>query len=220
MKQNNYSTFSTTLCPPYFHCLTHCKLFECSYLRRSISFCLFCWFLSSVVTRRRLRVIASFSFFRFLNVKIVKLFTLVLVNLITISTLWNTRYLISRYTRYCTLTSSGHNSHAFASVTLALWDLSRKYPLDVSLDCAGGDQLLYVYCGFPEYGLCKEENTQWPFSNENNKLSYQKNDIYPWIVTTRYPVKFVIKPFYCPSPFPLEFTVALQHLCCWLAAGN
>ena len=43
------------------------------------------------------------------------------------------------------LTSSGHNSHAFANVMRALCDLSRKYPLDVSLDCAGGDQLLYVY---------------------------------------------------------------------------
>lgn len=40
--------------------------------------------------------------------------------------------------------SSGHSSQALASVSRALCDRSRKYPLEVSLDCAGGDQLLYV----------------------------------------------------------------------------
>ena len=49
-------------------------------------------------------------------------------------------------------TSSGHSSQALSNVIRALCDLSKKYPLDVSLDCAGGDQLLYAYCAVPEYG--------------------------------------------------------------------
>ena len=41
------------------------------------------------------------------------------------------------------LTSSGSNSQAYCRVSLALCDLSKKYPLAVSLLWAGGLQLLY-----------------------------------------------------------------------------
>jgi len=40
--------------------------------------------------------------------------------------------------------SSGHNSHARSNVFLALLLRSRTYPFAESLDCAGGDQLLYA----------------------------------------------------------------------------
>ena len=51
-------------------------------------------------------------------------------------------------------TSSGQRSTALARVMRALCDLSRKYPLEVSLDWAGGDQLLYAYCVLLPYGRC------------------------------------------------------------------